>query len=399
MKIAIVSLYPPRGEKHVEGSGVVSYTKNLVTSMGGQGHNITVLCNIINKPESYTEENVAIRRCFTRSNSFIWQIHTQLKKLRPDVIHIQQELALFGGVTTAYLLQWLVYLWRDRAVVTLHGVVDPTTINKQFVNENNSRLPVGVVKAAFRVIYGPLARWANQVIVHDQQFKDILAAHYGVSPQKISVVPHGIEDLPTLPGSKARKILNVPLTADVVLFMGYATGYKGIDLLIEGFALYAKTNKNAYLLLGAGPHPKLHHDARYQAEYSRLQQKAKQLIPPEQYRWIGFIPESDIPRYYSACDVAVMPYTTAMASSGPMSIAIGHEKPFLASSAFRHVFADRPDILFERTPQALKAKLAAFFSAPEAYKTISSILKTEQTWPTVGDSTLGIYKTVATEAA
>lgn len=394
MKIAIVSLYPPRGEKHVEGSGVVSYTKNLVASMAGQGHDVAVVCNAQGTPESYQEDGVAIYRCFTRNNKFAWQVHRQLTALQPDVVHVQQELALFGGISTAYLLQWLVYAWRDKTVVTLHGVIDPSKIDTQFVHENNSQLPVAVVKTAFKIIYGPLARWAKHVIVHDQYFKDILVTQYRVPEQKVSVVPHGIEDLQTIPSRQARQQLGIKPSAHVALFMGYATGYKGIDLLIEGFAHYAKTDQNAYLLIGAGPHPKLQHDARYKSEYARLQQKAQKLMHADQYRWVGFIPEADMQLYYSASDVSISPYTTALASSGPMSIAIGYEKPFLASTAFKQVFAATPNVLFERTPEALAAKLGAFFDTPDAFQTISGQLKTEQIWPTVGTKTLSVYKAV-----
>ncbi|HVI69182.1 MAG TPA: glycosyltransferase [Magnetospirillaceae bacterium] len=396
MKIAHITLYPPRGAKHVEGSGVISYSKNLVASMVGQGHDVSVLCDIQGQPESYTEDGATIYRCFSRTNGGMVQLHKQLKKLRPDIIHIQQELALFGGISTAYLLQWLVFAWRKKTVVTLHGVVDPTTIDTQFVRENNANLPVPLVKAAFHIIYGPLARWAKHIIVHDQYFKDILVRHYGIPSQKVSVVPHGIEDLKPLPTKITRKRLALPPNAHVALFMGYATGYKGIDLLIEGFALYAKTDKDAFLLLGAGPHPKLHNDARYQAEYARLQQKAKKSIPSSQYRWVGFIPENDIRQYYSAADVSLSPYTTALASSGPMSIAIGYEKPFLASAAFKEVFATTPELLFERTPQALATKLTAFFNAPTTYQIISRELKAQQIWPSIGTRTLDVYSQMDT---
>lgn len=396
MKIAHVTLYPPKSEKHVSGSGVASYSKNLVTHLAGSQIDQTVLCNILNTQEVYREDGVVVRRAFKRNPSFLVSIHKELKKLDPDTVHIQQELALFGNAATAYLLQWLVFLWRKKTVVTFHGVVDPRTIDKTFVKENNSQLPVWFIKLAFRIIYTPLMRWPRKIIVHEQHFKDIAVAGYGVNPDKIAVIPHGVEMLHTVDQADARAALGISKKAEVVLFMGYATGYKGIDLLIDGFAQYAKTHPRAYLILGAGKHPKLQGDTQYEAEYARLKAKAAELLSPQQYRWEGFIKEVEIPVYYSASDLSLYPYTTALSSSGPMSFAIGYEKPFLVSTAFESIFRKYPQLLFERQAQSLSDKLRYFFSHQNEYEHVSSKLRRERNWENVGTKTCQVYSEMNT---
>lgn len=389
MRVAHVTLYPPKGKKHVSESGVVSYSKNLIANIAAHQ---TVVCNTADSPERYIEEGVDVRRVFHRSPRFIQQVHKELRAVNADVVHIQQELALYGGIVTAYLLQWLVFFHRKRTVITLHGVVDPDKIDAQFVNENNSRLPVWLVRLAFRVVYTPLMKWARQVIVHEKYFKDIVVSAYGIDGSKVKVVPHGVEAVEMPERTASRQQLNLPQGADIVLFMGYATGYKGIDLLIEGFAEYAKTNRQAYLVIGAGEHPKLHDDPTYQANYARLQKKAATLVPAEQYEWRGFIPEKDIAQMYSACDVSLYPYTTAMSSSGPMSFAIGAEAPFLVSSAFADIFGHAPHLVFERTPQALAQKLDDFFTHQEEYFSVSRQLKSKRVWPAVARQTVAVYR-------
>jgi glycosyltransferase involved in cell wall biosynthesis len=314
-------------------------------------------------------------------------------------VHIQQELALFGGILTAYLLQWLVFLWRDRTVITLHGVVDLAKIDANFVKENNSKLPVWLVRLAFKAIYLPLMKWSKKVIVHEDYFKEIMVKSYHITPEKISVIPHGVEPLQTMDQDKARQKLGVAKDANVALFMGYATGYKGIDLLIEGFAKFSKKDKKAYLLIGAGRHPKLYNDLAYLREYARLQAKAAALIPDGQYNWRGFINEKEITAYYSASDVSLYPYTAAMSSSGPMSFAIGYEKPFLVSSAFDIIFKEYPLLLFERTAESLSHSLDYFFAHREEYDDISRTLKQERGWSRVAGKTLATYQSVTTEGA
>lgn len=392
MKIAHVTLYPPKGEKHVSSSGVASYSKNLITSLNKSGDEQFVICNVLDTPQHYREEGITVIRAFARSPGFIVRTHKELKKIKPDVVHIQQELSLFGGILTAYLLQWLVFAWRKKTVITLHGVVNPHAIDAAFVKENNSSLPVWVVRLAFRIIYRPLMKWAKTVVVHEDYFKEIMVKHYHIAPEKIRVIPHGVEPLQTIPQNEARKQVAVKANANVALFMGYATGYKGIDLLIDGFAVYAKQNKNAYLIIGAGKHPKLRNDAVYLKEYSRLQAKAASLLPSTQYTWRGFIEEDDITAYYSASDVSLYPYTTAMSSSGPMSFAIGYEKPFLVSTAFEAIFKQQQELLFQRTPADLAAKLNYFFTHHNQYEDISRSLKTERSWHRVAEQTHLSYR-------
>lgn len=392
MKIAHVTLYPPEGTKHISGSGVASYTKNLVTQLGSDTDEQVVICDREAESEEYSEDGITIRRTFTRSPKFIFQIHKALKQENPDVVHIQQELALYGGVLTAYLLQWLVFAWRKKAVVTLHGVVDPAAVDATFVHENNSRLPVWLVRLAFRIIYTPLMKWPRTVIVHEHHFKEIMVKSYGVKPEKIAIVPHGVETFDTIDPADARRQLGLKPNANIVLFMGYATGYKGLDLLIEGFAEFAATNQNAFLIIGAGKHPKLHDDPLYLKEYARLQEKAAQYIPKAQYQWQGFISEGEVTTYYSAADVSLYPYTTVMSSSGPMSFAIGQEKPFLVSTAFENVFNDYPQLLFKRTATDLAERLDYFFAHQTQFAVISHELKTERTWQHVAARTLQLYK-------
>ncbi len=393
MKVAHVTLYPPKKSKHVNGSGVASYSKNLVTHLGLDDQ--VVISNTTSKKnEIYKDDRASVHRVFERKPSYLLKVHKELKRIDPDVIHVQQELALFGGIFTAYLLQWLVFLWRKKTVVTLHGVVDPKKINTRFVKENNSKLPVWAVKLAFYIIYKPLMMWSKKIVVHEQYFKDIVVCEYGINGRKVAVIPHGIEMLEAEERSSSRAKLHIPQEANVSLYMGYATGYKGIDLLIEGFSKYASLNPKAHLIIGAGKHPKLQNDGSYLAEYKRLQDKADSLIPEGQYTWEGFIAEEDITTYYSASDVSIFPYTTAIASSGPMSFAIGYEKPFLVSSAFSNIFNQFPELLFDKTPEALAEKLDYFFSYEDIYTSLSSKLKEERSWSRVAEQTALVYGSI-----
>lgn len=396
MKIVQISIYPGNGEKHSNMGGVASYTKNLMTNLyRHEGDKIFVLCDKINgKYESYFEDGMSIVRCFGKGPIFLPQLYREIKKIQPDAIHVQQELGLFGNVLTAYLLQWLfLLLGQYKLIVTLHGVVSLKGIDNAFVRENNSRLPVWLVKVAFYIIYKPLCILSKRIIVHEEIFKAVLKNEYGVPGEKIVVIPHGVEDLHTIEKTEACNRLSLDSNKNLVLFMGYLTGYKGIDLLLEGFSAYAKSNPDAYLVIGSGKHPKLKDDPDYNLEYARLKEKAADLIGEDQYRWDGFIEENDITNYYSACDISVYPYTVSMSSSGPMAIAIGFEKPFLASDVFDDVI-NFDQLLFKRNSDSLARQLERFFSNRQEFSDEISKMKLIKLWSNVGIRTRAVYNDV-----
>ena len=394
MKIVHISIYPEENKKHSNAGGVASYTKNLITNISYQKDDkVFILCNKIDrKYKRYTEDNINVIRCFDKNPKYFFQILKEVKKIKPDVIHIQQELGLYGNIFTAYLLQWLLFLLMGhKTLITLHGVVSLKKIDKNFIKENNSNLPIYLTKLAFYIIYKPLCIWAKKIIVHEDYFKNILIKEYNVNKDKIEVIYHGVEDLKCISKENACGILNIESKKDICLFMGYLTGYKGIDLLIEGFAEFCKFNKNAFLIIGAGKHPKLKDDKNYLKEYKRLEDKAKDLIPENQYRWVGFIEEKDIVNYYSACDVALAPYTTSMSFSGPLALAIGYEKPFLTSNVFYDIIKNE-DMVFKRNLEDLANKLRKFFESKEKFKNEIIKMKKEKLWNVVGSQTYKVYQ-------
>lgn len=45
----------------------------------------------------------------------------------------------------------------------------------------------------------------------------------------------------------------------------------------------------------------------------------------------GFVPNEEVFNYYCAADVVVLPYRTHMSASGPLSLALSYDRPFLIS--------------------------------------------------------------------
>lgn len=395
MKIAVVSTYAPKGMRHSNAGGVASYTKNLVSNFQKNADDqFFVFCDRIDhKSDRYEEDGLTVLRCFDKNLKCFFQLFKEIKVVKPDVVHIHQELALFGGIVNAYLLQWFIFFLRARPVViTLHGVVSLQKIDKDFIRGNNSNLPVWLTKFAFYVIYKPLCIWSSKVIVHEECFRQILIKEYGVSGQKIVVIPHGVERLDRIDRAVARERLRISESKHVVLFVGYLTGYKGIDLLIEGFADYAKKDPDAFLVIGAGEHPKLKNDLKYKEEYQRLMEKARSMISKDQYQWFGFIEEKDIQTQYSACDVSIFPYLIHLSSSGPMAISIGYGVPFLASDVFSEFVHDE-SLCFERTSASMSDRLDDFFHRGLAERVNFKEMRERLLWDAIAQKHIDVFRT------
>jgi len=394
--VTVVSIYPAKGTVHPEEGGVASYTHNLCTELARKGEQVSIVCNVEPgaQPDTYSELGVQVVRAFRKNLTFFWDIARTTRQLNSKTVHFQQELALYGGLVSAFLLPLGIMLSgrRARKVVTLHAVVARSQINADFIKENNSAAPVFAVRWAFRIIYTLLNWSADKLIVHEAPFRERLIRDYHVDPHKIAVIPHGIERADRMDQTDAREQLAIDPRAKVLLFVGYLTGYKGLDLLIEGYARYVRDHPKdrSLLIIGAGKHPKLKDDPSYLKDsYERLQKKAKDLLPDDKYRWSGFIKEEELQAYYSAADLSVYPYTVAMSSSGPMAMSIAYRTPFIASDVFSEYFPDA-DNLFAREEKSLADAIHRSFKSPSTGVEIEH-MRSERAWPAVASAHLRVY--------
>lgn len=335
----MVSPYPPPGTKHVYGSGVASYTKNLVVALRNIKPNIEI--HIIadrreDLPRLYVDNNIIIHRVYTRNPLYVFQIFKELNRIKPNIVHIQHEYFLYGGVIAAAFFPLLVVLSKlvsKKVIVTIHGVVPLKLLDDdEFRRENGIHGPVSILKIGLLLITKLITIFSTKIIVHELFLKEYLARDYKVEPSKIVVIPHGVEDPKSLPKDEAKKKLGLE-GKTVLLYFGYLTGYKGIKELLSAYKDIAKNIPNTVLIVAGGPHPRLAREKWYIDWLLGITKRAldiQQVIGNNgKIIFTGYVPEEKIPLYFSAADIIVLPYKGRIAASGPEALAIAFEKCYI----------------------------------------------------------------------
>ncbi len=398
MKIVHISLYPPKWQIHCNKSWVAPYTKNLAMNIPYSWKDkVYIIGDIDQRTETYQEQNIEVRKVFSKWVFFYKNILKEIDSIKPDVVHIQQELALYWNILSAITLRFLLMALKKRnikTVITFHGIVDVVSIDEEFMKENFSALPIFMVKFAFKFIFNPLIQYSDEIIVHEDLFKKrILEQYYKKNSDDIHVIHHGIEDFSSeiISQEDARNTLWISQQKKVFLFMWFITGYKWIDLLIDWVAKYKQENDDDFILyILWAHHPKLKDDENYKNEYSRLKNKALTQLWDNVDWQEWFVDAAKMALYYPASDVVLFPYTRSISSSGPMALSIWYNVPFLASDVFTESIDDE-NLLFEKSPDWLSKKLRFFFEHQDEYAQIISKMRNERLWTEIGKETYKIY--------
>jgi len=166
------------------------------------------------------------------------------------------------------------------------------------------------------------------MFVHTLRMKDELIKEFGVSAQRVSTIPFGINDtVPTtkLSSVEAKRMLGLKENDQTLLFFGQIAPYKGLEYLIDALALRARAGDSLRLII-AGKVKR--GSAEYWAQVERLilDRGVDHLV----VRRIGFVPDQEVEWYFKAADVAVIPYVSIFQSGIPF-LAFSFGVPVIAT--------------------------------------------------------------------
>jgi D-inositol-3-phosphate glycosyltransferase len=141
---------------------------------------------------------------------------------------------------------------------------------------------------------------ADGVIVATEHEKSLLVHLYGADPEKISIVPLGVdvERFRPLDKDKARHELGFK-DEKIILFVGRIEPLKGVDILINAAAMLESDVECSVLIVGG--------DESSKAQITQLQGLASDLGIGHRVAFVGAVDHDKLPLFYNAADVCVVP--------------------------------------------------------------------------------------------
>jgi len=200
----------------------------------------------------------------------------------------------------------------------------------------------------------------HRIIAATEKEKKDIILHYGASPDTISVIPCGVNLELFRPVDKERAKQQLGFNGDGknILFVGRIEPLKGIDKLL--MAMTHLKQQGLRLLVVGG-------DGHGQYEVERLQRLSRGLRIQDSVTFLGVIKQEELPFFYSAADVCVVPsYYESFGLVALESLACG--TPVVATkvggveSVIRQ--GETGYVVIDNAPHRLAQKIALLLSRP-----------------------------------
>jgi D-inositol-3-phosphate glycosyltransferase len=160
---------------------------------------------------------------------------------------------------------------------------------------------VGENEPALRIMAErELVRDCQRIIAATDRGKEELVRYYGAPPEKISVIPCGVnlELFRHIDKESARRSLGLN-GHKILLFVGRIDPLKGIDRLLTAIPRL-DIKQNLKLLVIGG-------DEDSKPEVERLQKLSRSLNIQDLVTFAGIVEQTELPLFYSSADICIIP--------------------------------------------------------------------------------------------
>ena len=291
MRIALFTdTYPP------EINGVATATETLRKALEIHGHIVYIVTTNVYSNKMTFEDNVLRIPGITLKKIYNYRMATMfhpkatmiIKSWNLDIIHTQSEggLGMYGRLLAPKLDVALVMTYHtaltDYTYYFTHGVLDQSAkyILKKFIK---------VVSTA-----------TNELTTPSVKTKDELRT-FGID-RYINVIPNGLDLSSFDPNNFSKEKIDAFKKqyhledSFIILTVGRIAAEKSIDVLLEGYNVYLKSNptkKTKFLIVGDGP------------DKERLEKMALELGIAENVIFIGKVPHEEVAFYYVLADLFI----------------------------------------------------------------------------------------------
>ncbi len=350
MKIVIISpANPLRG-------GIAASSERLALEMQTIGHEVVIFSFSLQYPEflfpgktQFTTDpappDLDIRAKINSINPFNWVwVARKIVRERPDRIVCRFWLPFLAPCLGSILR--LVKLFSGKKIHRTALVDNIVPHEKRFGDRWFARFFV---------------RSCDDFVVMSKSVGEEILQFTGNKKRNVRFSPHPIYDNYGVPveNQAARRFLNLPENAPLVLFFGFIRAYKGLDLLLLALGKDILRKKKIHVVVAG--------------ECYENWEIYRQIIENEQltervHIFTDFIPAENVRYFFSAADLVVQPYRSAT-QSGISQIAYHFEKPMVVTNVggLPEIVTDgKSGYVVEPTPDAIAGAIFDFFENDRA---------------------------------
>jgi glycosyltransferase involved in cell wall biosynthesis len=374
MAVAFVGTYGPRR------CGIATFTADLAAAVTGPDQRALPMVLAVTEPsgqyqypaEVKFEIRQNVKADYARAAEFVNYSQVRL-------VCVQHEYGIFGGDDGGYILD-LVRALRVPAIVTLHTVLKSPSANQAAIVQK-------------------LLVHCAQIVVMSEVARDLLASSYGVSGDKVRVIPHGIPVMDRNPDQESLKAQFGVAQRRLLLTFGLLSQNKGIETVIRALPTVVREFPDViYFVVGATHPVVLRHEG--EAYRTMLEREAEKLGVREHVVFRGqFVSADELCQYLQAADIFVSPYLNeAQVTSGALSYAMGAGAAVVSTPYWhaQELLADKRGHLFPfKDHEALGRTLLDLCRSPTELQRVrkAALAFTHpMEWPRIGDSYFDVMR-------
>ncbi len=292
--------------------GIATFANDLSVSigqeMGGKPYRVVALTDRAGGYDYPSHVTFEIRQNEIRDYA---RAAEYLNGSSAQIVCLQHEFGIYGGDAGKYL-SVLLSLLKKPVITTVHTILENPPPD-------------------YRTAFEDVVNCSQRLVTMSQRGAGMLHNIYEVPQDKISVIHHGVHDVPFVDSNFYKEKFNVEgLT--VLLTFGLLGPNKGIETALEALPrVVKKFPDTVYIILGA-THPgvKRMHGEQYRLS---LERKAIDLNIQDNVVFHNrFVDLQELTEYMSCCDIYLTPYLAKeQITSGTLAYAVGMGKAVVST--------------------------------------------------------------------
>ena len=300
--MAFLSIHSsPLGQAGARDTGGMStYLLGLSGALGRQGHLVDLYTRAVNPGQAEILEIATNVRLIQVNDAFGSPAKNELYDHLPAIadkidIFCQRTGSVYGIIFSHYWLSGCAGLilqqrWKVPHLMMFHTL--GLAKNEACQGENEPQLRIDEEEA--------LARGSDRIIAAAKQEKEKMLFYYGLPPEKVTVIPSGIDRDLFRPGDWVKAKLQLGFAKEkLILYAGRIEPVKGLDLLIKAAALLPAEENYRLLIIGG--------DDLNSPLVQRLKEISAELGIAPKVIFKGLVKHDQLSLYYNAADVTVLP--------------------------------------------------------------------------------------------